>query len=107
MIYLLRDLIIGILFTHKFSEMRQLFGWEIAGDTLKIGSWILAYVMLGKAMVKLFILTEILFTLSYIGLCWVFIYQMGFVGVAVAYTINYAVYWATVFYIVKRSIKRR
>ena len=107
MIYLLRDLIIGILFTHKFSEMSQLFGWEIAGDTLKIGSWILSYVMLGKAMVKLFILTEILFTVSYIGLCWFFIYEMGFVGVAVAFTINYAAYWAIMWrYIMKRKSQK-
>jgi PST family polysaccharide transporter len=34
------------------------------GDSLKIGSWILAYLMLSKAMTKLFVTNEILFAIT-------------------------------------------
>lgn len=61
-IYILRDFIIGLLFTGAFSPMRDFFAWQMLGDTLKIASWILAYLMLGKAMVKMYILTEVFFT---------------------------------------------
>ena len=56
-IYLLRDLIIGMLFSAEFQPMEVLFGWQMIGDTLKIASWILAYLMLSKAMTTLFIVT--------------------------------------------------
>lgn len=68
-IYLLRDFIIGVLFTSDFIPMRDLFAWQMVGDTLKIGSWILAYLMLGKAMMKLFIASEIVFAAGFYGWC--------------------------------------
>lgn len=48
-VYLLREWIIKLLFTESFMPMQELFLWQIIGDILKIGSWILAYLMLGKA----------------------------------------------------------
>ncbi|BBI60617.1 hypothetical protein HSBAA_19230 [Vreelandella sulfidaeris] len=56
--YLLRDFIISVLFTEDFIPMRELLPGKW-WDTLKIGSWLLAYLMLSKAMMKLFIITEI------------------------------------------------
>ena len=92
-IYLLRDLIIEILFASNFAPMRELFAWQMIGDTLKIGSWILAYLMLGKAMVKLFICTEVIFAANFYLLSLVLTGVMGLEGVATAYSINYALYW--------------
>lgn len=93
-IYLLRDFIIGVLFTSDFIPMRDLFAWQMVGDTLKIGSWILAYLMLGKAMTKLFISTEIIFAASFYGLTVMFTNLYGLEGVTIAHAVNYAVYWA-------------
>ncbi len=47
-VYLLRDWIVAILFTKTFLPMRDLFLWQMIGDSLKIGSWVLAYLMLTK-----------------------------------------------------------
>lgn len=93
-IYLLRDFIIGVLFTSDFIPMRDLFAWQMVGDTLKIGSWLLAYLMLGKAMTKLFISTEIIFAASFYGLTVMFTNLYGLEGVTIAHAVNYAVYWA-------------
>ena len=41
------------------------------GRCIKIGSWILAYLMLSKAMTKLYISTEIIFTVSLLVLTYV------------------------------------
>ena len=95
-IYLLRDLIIVALFTKDFSPMRGLFAWQMLGDTLKIGSWILAYLMLGKAMVKIFVITEIIFSAGFVVLAWAFIEGIGLEGVAVAHAVNYAIYWGVI-----------
>lgn len=95
-IYLLRDFIILTLFTKDFSPMRELFAWQMLGDTLKIGSWILAYLMLGKAMIKIFVVTEIIFAAGFVLLTWLFTGVLGLEGVAVAHVVNYAAYWVVI-----------
>ncbi len=102
-IYLLRDFIIVLLFTKDFSPMRELFAWQMIGDTLKIGSWILAFVMLSKAMTTLYISTEIIFSISFVMLTWLFTKTLGLQGVVVAFAVNYGIYWAVMlFYLKKR-----
>ena len=92
-IYLLRDFIIGVLFTSDFIPMRDLFAWQMVGDTLKIGSWILAYLMLGKAMMKLFIASEIVFAAGFYGWTYFLTGMYGLEGVTIAHAINYVIYW--------------
>lgn len=92
-IYLLRDFIIGVLFTSDFIPMRDLFAWQMVGDTLKIGSWILAYLMLGKAMMKLFIASEIVFAAAFYAWTYFLTGMYGLEGVTIAHAINYAIYW--------------
>jgi PST family polysaccharide transporter len=103
-IYLLRDFLIALLFTKGFSPMRELFAWQMIGDTLKIGSWILSYLMLGKAMIKPFIVTEIIFSASFVALTWILTKTIGFQGVVIAFALNYATYWAVVLFIVNRKL---
>ena len=91
-IYLLRDFIVGVLFTKEFLPMRDLFAWQMVGDTLKIASWLLSYVMLGKAMVRLFILTEVISTAFYVFLVYVFTGAFGIEGTVMAYALNYFLY---------------
>ena len=104
-VYLLRDWIIALLFTEAFLPMRDLFLWQMIGDSLKIGSWILAYLMLSKAMTKLFIITEIIFTSTLVGLTYLSTKLFGFEGVSIAYLINYAIYWLIMSLFIFRQLK--
>lgn len=92
-IYLLREFIISVLFTQEFIPMRELFAWQMLGDTFKIGSWLLAYLMLGKAMMKLFMVTEVLASLGFYGFTYLFTDIYGLEGVTIAHAVNYAIYW--------------
>lgn len=92
-VYFLRDFIIQILFTAEFSAMEVLFAWQMLGDTLKIGSWILAFLMLGKAMVRAFILSEVFFAILFYLFVVIFTDFMGLQGVAIAHAVNYFFYW--------------
>lgn len=103
LMYTFRDLIIGLLFTPDFISMRELFAWQLLGDTLKIGSWILAYLMLGKAMMKLFILSEIFFAASFLTLTQIVTKIIGFEGVALAHAVNYFLYWAFMAYALRKK----
>lgn len=105
-IYLLRDFIIQVLFTPDFLPMRELFPWQLAGDVIKIGSWILAFIMLGRAMVKVFVITEITFSILFVVLSWLLVAQFGLVGVSMAYAINYSLYWVGMWYLVRHEMRR-
>ena len=104
-IYLLRSFIIRLLFSDEFSPMEPLFAWQLTGDTLKIGSWILAYLMLGKAMVKLFIASEIISAGIFFGLTIIFTDRIGLEGVAVAHTVNYLIYWIVMAIFIGKSLR--
>lgn len=107
LIYYFRDLIISLLFSPEFAEMEVLFAWQIVGDTLKIGSWILSYLMLGKAMVKLFIATEIGSAALFYLLTIYFIDKYQLQGVAHAHALNYFIYWIVVALALSRLVKGR
>lgn len=92
-LYFMRDIVIELLFTSEFSPMRELFAWQMLGDTLKIGGWILAYLVLSKAMYKFYIVTEIIFAISFVGFAWLFTGYFGIQGVVIAYVVIYALYW--------------
>ena len=103
-IYFMKDFIIVTLFTKDFLPMRELFAWQMLGDTLKIGGWILAYLMLGKAMVKLFIFSEVIFAVGFVVFTWVFTSLLGFQGVAIAHAVNYLLYWLVMAFFVWRKL---
>ena len=106
-IYLFRDFIIGLLFTKDFAPMRDLFAWQMIGDSLKIGSWILSYLMLGQAMIRLFMITEVIFSVLFVILTWVLTSAIGFQGVVVAFTINYALYWLVMAVFISKKLTEK
>jgi len=103
-IYLLRDVVIQTLFTDDFLPMQILFAWQLTGDVLKIGAWVLAYVMLGRAMVRTYIVTEVVFAGSFYGFARLFTDAYGLQGVSIGYAVNYAIYWVVMAAIVTREL---
>lgn len=104
-VFILRDWIINLLFSPSFAPMQDLFLWQMMGDALKIGSWILAYLMLSKAMTKLYICTEIIFTVSIIALTYICTQVFGFEGVSIAHLINYGLYWIVISLFIFKQLK--
>ena len=102
LIYLLKEYVIIIAFDEKFMPMLELFKWQLIGDTIKFCSWLLSYLMLAKAMTKIFIFTEIIFSLFFVLLSIYFINNYGLVGVTYAYFCNYIIYLATMLIIFKK-----
>jgi PST family polysaccharide transporter len=106
-IYFTREIIIRILFTQEFSQMESLFRWQMIGDTLKIGSWILAFLMLGKSMVKAYVFSEILFSGIFYFLVLLCVKFFQLKGVALAHAINYFLYWIVVAFLVRKNISKQ
>lgn len=104
--YLLRDWIVRTLFTEAFIGMTALFAWQLFGDVLKIGSWVVSYVLVGKAMFRWFIVTEVIFTGTWVGLTVGFLPLMGDQAAPAAFAVNYALYWLVMGALVARTLKR-
>ncbi len=102
-IYLLRDYVILIAFSDKFHPMADLFLWQMIGDVVKIASWLLGYVLLAKAMTKLFIYTEIAFSILFVVFAIFFINSFGLVGITYAFSLNYVLHLFVMIYIFRRK----
>lgn len=103
-IYLLKEYVILIAFDEKFMPMIELFKWQLIGDIIKIASWLLSYLMLAKAMTKIFIFTEIFFNTLFVFLSVCFVSYFGLVGVTYAYLINYILYLAIMYFIFRKKV---
>jgi len=104
LIYVLREWITVTLFSKAFLPMTKLFAFQLVGDTLKIASWVIAYLMIAKAMVLPYILTEVIFSVSFVVLSALLVSQVGLAGVTYAYCANYFAYLIAVAIIVRRRI---
>jgi PST family polysaccharide transporter len=104
-IYLLRDFITVALFSPSFLPMRGLFFWQVIGDVMKIGSWLLAYVMLGQSLTRAYVLTELGFSALLVALVVGATKYLGLAGVPLAYCLCYFTYWLTVACIVSRHLR--
>lgn len=103
-IYSLRHFIIWLLFTPSFYPMENLFIWQMLGDLFKIASWLLSFLMVAKAKTTAFITSEIVFSLSFIGLGFMFMHLNGTVGITQAYMVNYFLYLLTMIWLFKSII---
>lgn len=100
--YVMREWVVRILFTDAFSPMLDLFCWMLVGDVVKLASWLLAYLMLAKAMTRAFIVTEVVFSASFVVLAMILTQQYGLQGVTYAHTANYALYLIAVAVLTRR-----
>ena len=104
LIYLLRFVVIHLLFTPDFLPMENLFAWQLAGDFFKITSWLLAFLMVAKAMTRWFVTTEVVFSLLFVGLGFLFMQMNGVVGITQAYFVNYVIYLAFMVYLFRNLL---
>ncbi|HZX69443.1 MAG TPA: O-antigen translocase [Rhodanobacter sp.] len=93
-VYLLRGWVTWLLFTPDFVAANALYGPQLLGDVIKIASFVLSYLMLAKAMTRLFVLSECVFAGTYLLLVYLFTAHFGLVGAMYAFAVNYLLYLA-------------
>lgn len=101
-IFLLKDFIIWILFTKDFFPVRELFLWQLVGDIIKIAAILIAQLMIAKAMIKIFIVSEIFFSLSFVLFSIFLVNNNGLIGISYAFALNYTLYLFFIFYLTKK-----
>ncbi|MDO5970921.1 O-antigen translocase [Flavivirga aquimarina] len=104
-IYLLKPLIVSVVFSSEFEPVEDLFLWQLLGDFIKILSIVIAYQFLAKKMFWHYILTEaflivILYTTS---IYFIDLFD-GVKGAVVAHFVSYLMYYGIILLIFGSSL---
>jgi PST family polysaccharide transporter len=97
-IYIFKDLAIKVAFSDKFSPMMELFKWQLIGDIIKIASFLLSTMMIAKAMTKVYIYSEIFFSILFMIQSIIWIKYFGLIGITYAFALNYLLYFIFMLY---------
>ncbi|MGG6177059.1 lipid III flippase WzxE [Pantoea allii] len=93
-VWIMRDIAISLLFSAAFHDMRDLFVWQLCGDVFKVGAYVFGYLVIAKASLRFYVLTEISqFILLTLFSRWL-IPLHGASGAAQAYMFTYVTYFA-------------
>ncbi len=94
LVFALRRWITTLVFADDYAPVNALYGWQIAGDAIRVFSLLLAYRMWAKALSWHFVISEVGYWLLYTGLVMVFMPVGGLFGVMEAYV------WANAGYLI-------
>lgn len=104
LMFILRDLIILVLYTKEFLEMRDLFLWQLVGNVVKLVGWLFGFVLVSRGMIKYTTSTELAFAFIWCLLTTVLVREYGIIGAIYAFAINSILYTITVFVIYKYKV---
>lgn len=105
LIYLLRGFVVRVLLTAEFQPLTEVLGWQMVGDVLKISSWVMAYTMISHARVRIFIITELIFTALWVALALGGANMDGLRGATIGYVLTYAAYGVTMIFLFSNLLK--
>jgi polysaccharide transporter, PST family len=92
LIYLGKNLFVTILFSKEFMPALRLLPMQLVGDVMRVSCWVVGFVMLGKAMTRAYIFSEIFFSSLFFCLSYILTRMVGLGGVTYAYCLNYFFY---------------
>ncbi len=88
-LYFSKEILIRGLFTSDFLPLAEALGWQLVGDTIRICSWVAGYTLISHARLKLFLASEIFFSVLLVGLTMIGAHFDGLRGTAIGYTVTY------------------
>lgn len=108
-LFLFRGLLIEILFSKEFYLMKSIFIYQLIGDFIKVAAWIFAYVMYAKAMSKELIITDNIFTVTFVAMSYFLMHKMnyGLNAVYFGYILNNLVYLVVMYWLIRRYTHTR
>jgi len=103
-IFFCKSIIISLFLSEQFTAIKPFFLPQLLGDSFKILSFIYAYLVIAKAKVMYYIVSEILFIAIYVTCSLVFIGRFGTIGAVYAYMTTYILYFFFQLFITKNYI---
>jgi O-antigen/teichoic acid export membrane protein len=96
----LKNIIIQLVFTKEFLAIGDLFLLQMIGDFFRVTGWVVGFIVVAKALTKLYIAGEIIQALMFIGLSSLALgkYSTGLQGVVVSYVTTCFLYCSLVLF---------
>lgn len=98
-VFILKKQIISILYTDDFLSMQKLFLFHLIGDLFRISAMILEYVLVAKAMARIYIKLALATSISYTVFSIIFVKYFGIIGESYAYCIYNFLYMVVMIFI--------
>ena len=94
LIYLLRSIIVPLLFSSAFQPMEDVIGWQLIGDLFRVCSYVVGFLGIAKAALKVHIAAELTQCLLYLAFTLTALHLgYGLREVAQAYALTYCIYF--------------
>lgn len=77
--------LLRLLYSVEFSPAFEIFRWQALGTFLRLVSWPLGFLVLARARGNLYLLTELISNLVFLGAAWLGLKFWGVTGVGVAF----------------------
>lgn len=103
-IYFFRDIIIRVVYSSDFLYIKDLIFPQLVGDFFMIISFLVGYLLIAKAMVKTFMVLQIIMALTRILFSMLFFNYLGVLGVLWANALNYLIYSIIVIFIFRNIL---
>lgn len=82
-------LVITILYSSRFAGAAEVLRWIALGTALQIVSWPMGFILLAKGRKAMFLLSDLAWTLVYLGLALILVRRYGAVGAGMAFCGSY------------------
>lgn len=103
-VFVLKNILIQLLFTDDFKPVEMLFFWQLIGDFFKGASLILGMQFFAKKMTKTFIVTELISLTILLFSSILLIDYLKTEGVVIAHAITYILYTCVLVVIFRKSL---
>ncbi|SDG57578.1 O-antigen translocase [Psychroflexus sediminis] len=103
-VYLLRDLIVRLIFSEEFLPAADLFLWQMFGDFFRILALVMVYQFHAKKMMWHYILTDLFLALGLYFSALYFIPRVGLEGVVIGHALTYVVYFLIILSLFSRTL---
>jgi enterobacterial common antigen flippase len=98
----LAPLVIALFYSAKFGGAVPVLRWISLGATLQVVTWPVGFIIVAKARQNLFLLSELLWAISAVGLAWTSVTWWGLNGAGIAFFLAYVAHWIIVYPITRK-----
>lgn len=99
--------ILQLLYSDQFLTANEYISWACLGMMLRFAAWVISFLFVAKAESKIFIVLELLANLTHLVFNLVGYKIMGLTGLGLAFSIQYFLYFITVYLIARKRYKFR
>ncbi|MEP1489705.1 MAG: O-antigen translocase [Algibacter sp.] len=104
LIYVLRSIVVTVIFSDDFQPVEDLFLWQLLGDFIRVLSMVIAFQFLAKKMFWHYVITEAFFVIILYLTSVYFVDVYGAKGAVIGHFVSYLLYYAIILMIFGSSL---